>query len=111
MFADIGDLPEQTTQSGATSVAIEHMIGNLHWYGTALLIIVVLAIILQAAVMIKTGKSWTDPTCFRIMVITIVAGFGSFLIVAGYGAAQTNPLIGLLGAIVGYVFGKEQSKD
>lgn len=54
----------------------------------------------------KTGI--TEPFVRAFMVVTIVFG-ALFLVVAGYSDEQTAPVFGLLGTIVGYIFGRYQS--
>jgi len=54
----------------------------------------------------KTGI--TEEFVRAFMVVTIVFG-ALFLVVAGYSDEQTAPVFGLLGTIIGYIFGRYQS--
>ncbi len=44
---------------------------------------------------------------FKIIGVTIVVTAGLFVIPAGYSQDQMSPLMGLLGAVAGYLLGKE----
>ena len=65
-----------------------------------------LGIFMMLALMVmawRTGIS--DGFVKTFMVVTIVFG-ALFLVVAGYSDEQTAPVFGLLGTIVGYIFGR-----
>lgn len=61
----------------------------------------------QMAIMLKLGKGW-GPNSTRISGLTLVVISGVFLITAGYSQDQIAPMIGLLGAIAGYLLGKSE---
>lgn len=65
-----------------------------------------LGVFMMLALMVmawRTGIS--DGFVKTFMVVTIVFG-ALFLVVAGYSDEQTAPVFGLLGTIVGYIFGR-----
>ena len=46
---------------------------------------------------------------FRLLIITIVAGLAVFTVPAGFSSTQVAPIVGLLGTILGYLFGRQNS--
>jgi uncharacterized BrkB/YihY/UPF0761 family membrane protein len=75
-------------------------------FAALLLILTGATIAAEIWVMNKRGKGWDDWNSFRIVVITLVVSVGGFLVVVGYSSGQLAAIMGLMGAIVGYMFGK-----
>jgi len=61
---------------------------------------------LEFGVLFRARRPWNELD-FKIIVTTLVVLMGVFLVVAGFSQEQITPVIGLLGAIVGYVLGRE----
>lgn len=47
----------------------------------------------------------------RVFGILTIIGFSAFLLVVGYSNEQLTPIIGLFGAIAGYLLGKDTNPD
>lgn len=65
-----------------------------------------LAVILISAWLINKGRD--SEAVLRLVAVLSAVVVASFLLVVGYDDKQMNPVIGLLGTIVGYLLGKEQ---
>lgn len=56
-------------------------------------------------------KSKASPDyVVKVFVVISVIATGAILLIAGYSNEQLTPIIGLFGAIVGYVLGKDSSQ-
>lgn len=49
----------------------------------------------------------SESAAFKLIGLTVVVTAGLFVIPAGYSQNQMTPLMGLLGAIAGYLLGKD----
>ncbi|MGY8896453.1 MAG: hypothetical protein ACKVI8_00340 [Paraglaciecola sp.] len=57
------------------------------------------------------GKSVTSIGILRIFGILCIVGLSAILLITGFGKDQLTPIIGLFGAIAGYLLGKDSSKE
>jgi hypothetical protein len=69
-----------------------------------------LILVVIEAILIAKGKL-LELNGFKLIGLTIVVTAGLFVIPAGYSQNQMTPLMGLLGAIAGYLLGKEAPKE
>jgi hypothetical protein len=73
--------------------------------GSLILAYGLLVIAISAWLMIK-GKD--AEAVLRMVAVISAVIMASFLLIVGYDSQQMNPVIGLLGTIVGYLLGKDQ---
>jgi ABC-type iron transport system FetAB permease component len=66
-----------------------------------------LALILSAVLMFRQR---TSSHVIRVFGIIIIVTLSTLLVVVGYSNEQLTPVIGLFGAIAGYLLGKETSE-
>jgi predicted membrane metal-binding protein len=66
-----------------------------------------LALVLSAALMFRQRSA---SHVIRIFGIIIIVTLSTLLVVVGYSNEQLTPVIGLFGAIAGYLLGKESSE-
>jgi|GEM_PF-3272262 len=52
-----------------------------------------------------------DAQILHVMGVITIIGVSAFLLVVGYSNEQLTPIIGLFGAIAGYLLGKESNQD
>ena len=72
----------------------------------AVLVFTILLVCVIARITVKKGQGW-GPLTTKLFIIVVVVGASLFLLTAGYSQAQMTPIIGLLGAIIGYALGKK----
>lgn len=77
-------------------------------FSCAILIFGFSLIVVLSFLAVKSKLS--ENSVFKLIGITIVVTAGLFVIPAGYSQNQMSPLMGLLGAIAGYLLGKESDK-
>lgn len=94
------------TKGKPATMDMTEVVQNLHWYGTAILLLTLLTLVGEFCVIIR-GNIWRGWDSLRVIVVTLIIGVGGFLVVAGYSANQLGVITGIFGAIVGYLFGKE----
>lgn len=74
-------------------------------FSCAVLAFGLLTLLLECWLTLKNKLS--ADLAFKIIGLTIVVTAGLFVIPAGYSQDQMSPLMGLLGAVAGYLLGKE----
>jgi hypothetical protein len=67
-------------------------------------------VILLGVIIYKKNASW-DQEATRVFTVTIVIISGLFLMTAGYNSQQVAPMFGLLGTMIGYIFGRSSAKE
>ena len=67
-----------------------------------------LALVAVQALLAFRGKL-SEIAAFKLIGLTIVVTAGLFVIPAGFSQNQMSPLMGLLGAVAGYLLGKDNS--
>lgn len=68
------------------------------------------ALILATALLWRTGAP--AHHVLRVFGVITILGFSALLLVIGYSNEQLTPIVGLFGAIAGYLLGKDsQSKE
>jgi glycerol uptake facilitator-like aquaporin len=94
----------QTTTSAASQPWSPPLIEFL---GTSILVFCLIALGI-AAYMLR-GRDTTDGMIvIKVFGITLIVCVSAFLMIVGYGEGQLTPIVGLFGAIAGYILGKEK---
>lgn len=75
------------------------------YLSTSILVITALALILGSLLMWKRSHSGQD--ILRLYGVVIIVGLSALLLVVGFSNDQLTPIVGLFGAIAGYLLGKE----
>jgi len=71
--------------------------------------IFVFAAVLFAMVFLSLrSRDWTDLQ-FKAYALTLILTVGLVLVIIGFSDAQIAPLMGIIGALVGYVFGSDRT--
>jgi hypothetical protein len=70
--------------------------------------LLVMAIIVWVSV--RKDQGW-GATSSKLIIITLVVGGALFILAAGYSAEQMNPILTLLGTIIGYALGKKEDAN
>jgi hypothetical protein len=71
----------------------------------AVLAFTVIALLMTSVLMYKKDK--TGRLTLRLFGIIIIIAMSSLLLVVGYSDSQLTPIIGLFGAIAGYLLGRD----
>jgi hypothetical protein len=79
------------------------------YLATAILVITALALVLGTFLMWK--KPSNGQEVLRLYGVVIIVGLSALLLVTGFSNSQLTPIVGLFGAIAGYLLGKDSSKD
>ncbi|MAE63773.1 MAG: hypothetical protein CMJ18_05830 [Phycisphaeraceae bacterium] len=85
--------------------------GGRHWttieivISVGVLVFGALIFALQTFLMIRLPLAWTPAAILRFNGLTLIIVAGVLLVTAGYSNQQMAPVIGLLGAIAGYLLG------
>lgn len=74
--------------------------------GPAVLIFLAIMLGWQLFIIQRAQRGWTD-TYLKAIGLTLLVGSGLFVIVTAYTQEQAAPLFGLLGALAGYLLGKD----
>jgi hypothetical protein len=75
------------------------------YLSTAILLMTALALILGSVLMWKRANSSQD--ILRLYGVVIIVGLSALLLVTGFSNEQLTPIVGLFGAIAGYLLGKD----
>lgn len=104
MNASTKELPNFSTSSIETSDQPwnPHLIKDLS-YSVLGFTIIILA--LSTLLLWKKGADAQD--ILKVFGIIAIIGLSSVLLITGYGKEQLTPIVGLFGAIAGYLLGKE----
>jgi len=97
-------LEEEIAKRGSASLV--HISTTL---SIGLLIFGGVVLILEFLIVYRGGDEWNEQN-FKVIVTSLVVIMGVFLVVAGFSHEQITPIVGLLGAIVGYVLGRDSSQ-
>ena len=71
----------------------------------AILVFALVISILQTILMLKLDINWTPMSILRFNGLTLIIAGGLLLVTAGYSNQQIAPVMGLLGAVAGYLLG------
>jgi hypothetical protein len=68
-----------------------------------------IALVLATALLWRSGAP--PHQVLRVFGVITIIGFASLLLVVGYNNEQLTPIVGLFGAIAGYLLGKDSKND
>ena len=68
-----------------------------------------IALVLATLLLWRAGSP--PQLILKVFGILSIIGFSALLLVAGYSHDQLTPIVGLFGAIAGYLLGKESDSD
>jgi hypothetical protein len=77
--------------------------------GGGLAVVTVIVLVLATALLWR-AKAEADQVV-KVLGVLLVIGLSAGLLVVGYSHEQVTPIIGLFGAIVGYLLGKDTHKS
>jgi len=77
----------------------------------SLLVFALLIFMLQTVIIMKLNVDWTPISILRFNGLTLIITGGLLLVIAGYSNEQMSPVIGLLGAIAGYLLGSAERPE
>lgn len=97
--------PAPTTARTTTATSLNGWKANELTVGSMILAYGLIVIAISSWLMIR-GKD--SEAVLRMVAVISAVVIAAFLLVVGYDNDQMNPVIGLLGTIVGYLLGKEQ---
>jgi CHASE2 domain-containing sensor protein len=100
------DAAHSAASSPSTAVALQPWTPELIKHLTAAVLIFTLAALLTSAVLLWRQNAGGELVLKIFGILTIV-GISAVLLVAGYSNDQLTPIVGLFGAIAGYLLGKE----
>lgn len=75
------------------------------YLSTSILLVTALALVLGSVLMWKRANSSQD--ILRLYGVVIIVGLSALLLVTGFSNEQLTPIVGLFGAIAGYLLGKD----
>lgn len=78
------------------------------YLGGGLLLFCLLVLAIAAYVM--KGKDVDASVMMKWFGLTLILCLSAFLMIVGYGEAQLTPVVGLFGAIAGYLLGKDKKE-
>ena len=78
---------------------------SVHYLSVVILTFFAFALLLATLLLWRSKAAPSE--CTKLIGVLAVVGVTSFLLVAGYTSEQLTPAIGLFGAIVGYLLGKD----
>jgi hypothetical protein len=98
---DSNEGPVVETNSAITKEMLAWEMIRLSWgiLGFGIILIIFIGLITYK------NRGW-DRELSRIFIVSVVIIAGLFLMTAGYSDKQVAPMFGLLGTMIGYVFGK-----
>jgi 1,4-dihydroxy-2-naphthoate octaprenyltransferase len=102
----IGALSNKTIRAASNQPWSQELVINL---AISIISFSVLIFLLVAVLMWRINA---DPSqVLRIFGILSILSFSTLLMVIGYSNEQLTPIIGLFGAVAGYLLGRDSSKD
>ena len=109
--ASPGPLPEDEKLLAKTqATTLHHQTAQKEWWSvgnamTMCTVILSFGVIVMVLSTILAVKRLHRDTILKVVFVPLAVVSALFLVVAGYNDAQIAPVMGLLGTIVGYVFG------
>ena len=109
VFERLNKVQEQVSSSAPSA---DHLAAQQPWspelviyLSTSILLMTALALILGSVLLWK--RSYAGQDILRLYGVVIIVGLSALLLVAGFDNDQLTPIVGLFGAIAGYLLGKE----
>lgn len=106
VFKKMNDYPLPKPGSASEVEQVWHAL--MPTLASSILLFTLFALLLAAALLWK--KQCSALEILRIFGVILIIGLSSFLLVAGYSDEQLTPIVGLFGAIVGYLLGKDSGR-
>jgi hypothetical protein len=101
-------------EAQAAADGVQHFTGGQPWsselvtyLSTSILLVTSLALVLGSVLLWKRSNSGQD--ILRLYGVVIIVGLSALLLVVGFSNDQLTPIVGLFGAIAGYLLGKESN--
>lgn len=101
---NLGQPPDKTGSQAREWTSIEVILS------CAILVFALVVLGLQTYLIVAAKVTWEARTILRMLGLTLIICGGLFLITAGYSADQVAPMMGLLGAVAGYLLGSQGEK-
>lgn len=73
-------------------------------------LLVFLSVVVLASTLLMWRQRSSADHMLRVFGIILIAGLSTFLLICGYSSAQLTPIVGLFGAIAGYLLGKDSGE-
>jgi hypothetical protein len=108
--SDTLDIRQNQTVQPATTITHEMLTWEMIRLSWGILAFGFAAVLLIMIMVLKVNKGW-DKELTRLFTVVMVIIAGLFLMTAGYDDKQVAPMFGLLGTLLGYIFGKSSSTD
>lgn len=80
----------------------------VRFLGVSILVFCLLVLVISAYLL--RAKDADGLTVMKLFGITLIVCLSAFLMIVGYGQSQLTPIVGLFGAIAGYLLGKEKKE-
>ena len=93
--------------SGIDSLATNWAPSLIQFLVVAVFLVLALTLVMSAVLMWRNSS--TTGQILRTFGVILIVGFATVLLVVGYSSEQLTPIIGLFGAIAGYLLGKDSS--
>lgn len=93
--------------SGIESLTTNWAPSLIQFLVVAVFLVLALTLVMSAVLMWRNSS--TTGQILRTFGVILIVGFATVLLVVGYSSEQLTPIIGLFGAIAGYLLGKESS--
>lgn len=98
---------EQSTPAGQSYIVQQPWSSSLvETLGGGILAFCVICLLI--AWLMLRGRQADGLIVIKILGLILIICISAFLMVVGYGEAQLTPIVGLFGAIAGYLLGKEK---
>jgi hypothetical protein len=110
-LSNVGELPRramdrQANAGDTTSSPTISLLSKLE-AEVALIALLFAFSVIVAAVVLRRQNEIGEDTMFRLIVIAMTFGFGTFILAVGYDHNQMAAVFGLFGIALGYAFGKD----
>jgi hypothetical protein len=109
VFERLNKVQEQVSSAAPSA---DHLAAQQPWspdlviyLSTSILLMTALALILGSVLLWK--RSYAGQDILRLYGVVIIVGLSALLLVAGFSNDQLTPIVGLFGAIAGYLLGKD----
>ena len=73
-------------------------------------VLVFCVVVLALGTVLLWKKEADGLIVLKLFGLTLIVSLSVFLMIVGYGQSQLTPVVGLFGAIAGYLLGKEKEK-
>jgi matrixin len=99
---------QQERQSERERETRKENVSLAQWLGPWVLVFTFLIVLVEAGIMVLRRQSWEDGT-FKLIGLTLIVNAGVFLTVSIVDRELMSPMFGLMGALAGYILGRDAS--